>query len=194
MAALEVADRALDRRQHLASAIGRPSWRRSCAIASRGMWLPLVNSTSGRPDARIASSTSAAPAEARRGRRRRDGRACHRRRTRTRAPRRRPSSDSVPSAATAPDHGVIALDELEQRRSRRRSRELVQQRHERRAATGLRTTMRGRLSPWRAAWLSGLRGVRASIASTCSRGHRQAQQQLLVGDPRAEAPRARPRG
>ena len=43
------------------SSTGSPSSRSPRAKASGPMWLPFVNSTSGRPEARIASSTSAAP-------------------------------------------------------------------------------------------------------------------------------------
>ena len=50
------------------------------------MWLPLENRPSGRPDARIASSTSTAPAADAR-RRGRGARACRRRRTRSRGRR-----------------------------------------------------------------------------------------------------------
>ena len=43
------------------SATGSPSSRSPRAIVSAPTWLPLVNSTSGRPEARMRSSTSTAP-------------------------------------------------------------------------------------------------------------------------------------
>src|SRR6185312_16723897 len=145
-----------------------PSSCRCLAICSAGTWLPFVNTASGRPEARIRSSTSTAPGW---GWARPSGpRWASVPSTSNMKPR---TSRSSPSS-TAPHHRVAAVVGELELRDRRPAGELLDQRDQR-AATGPSGGGRGRLL------------ARLDHRVDLLAGHGQAQEQLLLGDALAES-------
>src|SRR3954447_9736914 len=137
------------------SATGSPASVSPAANAAGDMWLPFVNSTSGRPDERIASSTSTAPGS---------GRARKSAPRWTSEPSTSKTKPRTSSSRTAPHDEVVVLLHAHVRK-RLAPGQLAQQTHDR-VASGPR---RGR----------GLAAGRHHRVDLLAR-HRQAQQQLLV--------------